>query len=108
MLGKEALMLRSFWRNLFQQSDRQTSRKRRSSSRSTPVSASVAHRATARDLCQGIESLENRALLTVLTVTSLADTIANDGQVTLREAIQAANTDSVVTVWRRPFVMRLA
>ncbi|MFM9962861.1 MAG: Calx-beta domain-containing protein [Planctomycetaceae bacterium] len=40
------------------------------------------------------ESLEPRALPTVFTVTSLADTIANDGQVTLREAIQSANNDS--------------
>ena len=42
------------------------------------------------------EILEPRTLPTVITVTSLADTIANDGQVTLREAIQAANTDTAV------------
>ncbi len=42
------------------------------------------------------ELLEQRMLPAVITVTSLADTVANDGQVTLREAIQAANTDSVV------------
>ncbi|MBC7821141.1 MAG: CSLREA domain-containing protein, partial [Planctomycetaceae bacterium] len=42
------------------------------------------------------ELLEPRMLPAVITVTSLADTIANDGQVTLREAIQAANTDSIV------------
>ncbi|MFM9966565.1 MAG: Calx-beta domain-containing protein [Planctomycetaceae bacterium] len=41
------------------------------------------------------EALEPRELPAVITVTSLADTIANDGQVTLREAIQTANNDSV-------------
>ena len=42
------------------------------------------------------ESLEERALLSSITVTSLADNTTGDGQVTLREAIQAANTDSAV------------
>ena len=42
------------------------------------------------------ESLEERALLSSITVTSLADNLDVDGQVTLREAIQAANTDSAV------------
>ena len=42
------------------------------------------------------ERLEPRSLPTVLTVTSLVDTIADDGQVTLREALQAANTDTTV------------
>ena len=36
------------------------------------------------------ESLESRALLTTFTVTSLADTVADDGETTLREAIIAA------------------
>ncbi len=40
------------------------------------------------------EALEPRTLPAVITVTSLADTIADDGQVTLREAIQTANNDS--------------
>jgi len=35
-------------------------------------------------------------MLTVLTVDSLGDDIAVDGKVTLREAIQAANTDAQV------------
>ena len=40
---------------------------------------------------------------TVITVTSLADTMVTDGQVTLREAIQAANYDSTVDGgWRVP------
>ncbi|MEK6234310.1 MAG: CSLREA domain-containing protein, partial [Planctomycetales bacterium] len=43
-----------------------------------------------------IESLEPRCLLTALTVNSLEDiTLAADGKVTLREAIIAANTDSM-------------
>ncbi len=42
------------------------------------------------------ETLEDRALLATITVTSLADNATVDGQVTLREAIQAANTDSAV------------
>ena len=43
-----------------------------------------------------IESLEARTLLSAIVVTSLADNTALDGLVTLREAIQAANTDSSV------------
>ncbi len=40
------------------------------------------------------ESLEDRALLATITVTSLADNMtASDGFVTLREAIEAAETD---------------
>jgi len=41
-----------------------------------------------------VELLEPRALLTTFVVTSTADTIADDGVVTLREAITAANTDA--------------
>lgn len=44
----------------------------------------------------GVESLEERALLSTITVTSLADNTTSNGLVTLREAIQAANTDSAV------------
>ena len=47
-------------------------------------------------LNETVESLEERALLSSITVTSLADNTTVDGQVTLREAIQAANTDSAV------------
>ena len=43
-----------------------------------------------------VESLETRALLATITVTSAADTVADDGVVTLREAIEAANTDQSV------------
>jgi len=43
-----------------------------------------------------LEPLEDRRLLTAITVTDLSDTIAADGVVTLREAIHAANTDSPV------------
>ena len=39
------------------------------------------------------EVLEQRALLSAITVTSAADTTAEDGMVTLREAIAAANFD---------------
>lgn len=42
------------------------------------------------------ETLERRNLLATITVTSLDDTVVDDGQVTLREAILAANTDSSV------------
>lgn len=44
----------------------------------------------------GAEALETRALLATITVTSLGDTVANDGDVTLREAVQAANTNQSV------------
>lgn len=43
-----------------------------------------------------IERLEDRSLLSAIVVTSLADNTTGDGQVTLREAIQAANTDTAV------------
>ncbi len=39
------------------------------------------------------EALESRALLTTFTVTSLADAVADDGELTLREAIDAAHAD---------------
>jgi CSLREA domain-containing protein len=42
------------------------------------------------------ECLEERILLSTITVTTLADNLTSDGQVTLREAIKAANTDTSV------------
>src|SRR5579863_2219279 len=42
------------------------------------------------------ECLEDRTLLSTITVTSLADTFNAGGGVTLRDAIQAANTDTRV------------
>src|SRR5215472_1782385 len=41
-----------------------------------------------------VEVMEDRRLLTTITVTGTGDTIANDGVITLREAITAANTDA--------------
>ena len=41
-----------------------------------------------------LERLESRALLATIFVTGTGDTIANDGLVTLREAITAANTNA--------------
>ena len=38
--------------------------------------------------------MEARLLLATITVTGTGDTIANDGIVTLREAITAANTNA--------------
>ncbi|MFK7818481.1 MAG: choice-of-anchor Q domain-containing protein [Planctomycetaceae bacterium] len=46
-----------------------------------------------RDAC---ETLETRALLATITVTSLEDNVIADGEVTLREAIEAANTNQSV------------
>src|SRR5262245_32343834 len=43
-----------------------------------------------------VEALEDRVVPAVITVTSLVDDLSADGQVTLREAILAANTDSSV------------
>lgn len=43
-----------------------------------------------------VESLEDRALLATIMVTSLDDAVTNDSNVTLREAIQAAETDQSV------------
>ena len=43
------------------------------------------------------QPLEDRRMLAVITVDSLADNVlASDGNVTLREAVQAANTDTSV------------
>ena len=42
------------------------------------------------------ELLEGRALLTVFTVNTTADTVAVDGRVSFREALIAANTNSAV------------
>ena len=43
----------------------------------------------------GCELLEQRHLLAVITVDSLADNLDDDGQITLREAVHAANTDGI-------------
>jgi len=43
-----------------------------------------------------LEELEDRRMLAVITVTSPFDNLIVDGEVTLREAIQAANTDERV------------
>ena len=43
-----------------------------------------------------LEQLEEREVPAVITVTSLADNTTADGQVTLREAIQAAETDASI------------
>ena len=54
------------------------------------------HRSRRRTTHQ-LETLEARELLTTLTVTTLADTIANDGEMSLREAMnQAIPGDEVV------------
>ena len=55
-----------------------------------PIRRSVRRRPVASD------ALETRCLLSTITVTSLADNTDSDGEVTLREAIQAANTDTAV------------
>src|SRR5215469_2489310 len=58
----------------------------------------TAHRADARGRRRfrrpAVEALEERSLLATITVTGTGDTIANDGVVTLREAITAANTNA--------------
>jgi uncharacterized repeat protein (TIGR01451 family) len=58
----------------------------------------IAHRADWRDRrCRRrpyVEALEERSLLATITVTGTGDTIANDGVVTLREAIVATNTNT--------------
>ena len=41
-----------------------------------------------------LEYLETRVTPATITVTSLADNLSADGQVTLREAIRTANTDT--------------
>jgi hypothetical protein len=45
-----------------------------------------------------VEVLEDRCLPATITVTSLSDNLIVDGQVTLREALQAANTNHSVDV----------
>ncbi len=43
-----------------------------------------------------IEPVEERCLLSTITVNSAADVVTDDGEVTLREAILAANTNTSV------------
>src|SRR4051794_17338952 len=54
-----------------------------------------ASRATVRRRCV-LESLEDRLAPAVITVTTLADSQVVDGLVSLREAIQAAETNTSV------------
>ncbi|VTT96504.1 FG-GAP repeat protein OS=Oscillatoria nigro-viridis PCC 7112 GN=Osc7112_5529 PE=4 SV=1: FG-GAP [Gemmataceae bacterium] len=49
----------------------------------------------ARQVPLRVEELENRTVPAVITVTSLLDNLTDDGLVTLREAIQAANNTPV-------------
>ncbi len=42
------------------------------------------------------EPLEDRRMLTIFSVNSLADVVADDGDITLREALEAANTNAAV------------
>lgn len=42
-----------------------------------------------------VEPLEDRRMLAVITVDSLADNLTSDGLITLREAIEAANNDTI-------------
>lgn len=51
--------------------------------------------AKARSVCPA-EILEERTMLSTITVTTLTDSVATDGQVSLREAINAANSNSSV------------
>src|SRR5436309_6008173 len=44
----------------------------------------------------GVELLEDRCLPTVYLVNTIADTVAADGKLSLREALQAANTNAAV------------
>jgi hypothetical protein len=55
-----------------------------------------ARRPKARRACPRLEMLEDRTAPAVLVVTSTIDTTADDGQLTLREAIQAATTNTSV------------
>jgi CSLREA domain-containing protein len=58
--------------------------------------SSSAHPVSKRHRRLAFEPLESRRLLATITVTSLADNVNVDGQVTLREAIQAAEMDKSV------------
>ena len=66
----------------------------RSSTRS--ASPSRGGRARGRGPAQRFEALETRTVPATITVTSLADDTTTDTLITLREAIQAANTDASV------------
>src|SRR4051812_32237295 len=55
----------------------------------------VAGRARTQVAVAAAEPLERRTLFATITVTSVSgDTVANDGQVTLREAILSANANA--------------
>jgi hypothetical protein len=66
----------------------------RSSTRS--ATPSRGGRARGRGPAQRFEALETRTVPATITVTSLADNTTTDTLITLREAIQAANTDASV------------
>jgi len=72
------------WRNLGTWLNQQSQLSRKSSRRRSREFAPVA-----------AEVLEMRALLSTLTVTTLNDTVANDNQLSLREAIMVANNAGV-------------
>ena len=69
----------------------------RRSSRSHSFSSSTAqNRVSPFHRRPRFEPLEDRRLLSIYSVNSLADLVADDGLVTLREALQAANTNAIV------------
>ena len=59
---------------------------RRSTSRQSPSRR-------ARAVRRQFETLEERTVLATLFVTTLADTVADDGELSLREAVSEANTN---------------
>jgi hypothetical protein len=61
-----------------------------------PTSPGKNDRGAMRRTCLGVTLLEDRCVPTTIVVTGTGDTIALDGQVTLREAITAANTNRAV------------
>src|SRR4051812_25275254 len=68
--------------------------RRRRSSRPKTSGGSARARTRSRRTVFHLERVEERTLLSTIVVTDPGDTVANDGVVTLREAIQAANTNA--------------
>src|SRR5262245_3359289 len=74
------MLWRSIWRRCCLRIAQSGFRTRRANRRWRPMSAA--------------DVLEERCLLSTITVTSLADNLTvGDGKITLREALQAANTN---------------
>ena len=87
------MLIQNFWRAFCQRMDYRALSRR-------PMKSKQQTASRVRSLAWTAEVLESRYLLSTITVTSLADNVTVDNQVTLREALQAAKIPSQMHIFQ--------